>query len=106
MPVLRSAFIALSHNRSLRSFSERSRIGNKLSSRFVAGLEIDDAMRVAESVNKQGMHVTLDSLGESVPPLKLKPTRPPTSTTASSTRSPRASSTPTSASSSPRWASR
>jgi len=66
MPVLRSAFIALSHNRSLRSFSERSRIGNKLSSRFVAGLEIDDAMRVAESVNKQGMLVTLDSLGESV----------------------------------------
>ncbi len=66
MPVLRSAFIALSHNRNLRSFAERSSIGNKLSSRFVAGLEIDDAMRVAESVNKQGILVTLDSLGESV----------------------------------------
>lgn len=66
MPVLRSAFIALSHNRQLRSFCENSSIGNKLSSRFVAGLEIEDALRVTESVNKQGMFVTLDSLGESV----------------------------------------
>ncbi len=66
MPVLRSAFIALSRNRSLRSFAESSSIGHKLSGRFVAGLEIDDALRVADSVNKQGIYVTLDSLGESV----------------------------------------
>jgi proline dehydrogenase len=66
MPVLRSFFIALSHNRLLRRFSERSRVGVRLSSRFVAGMEIDDALRVAEEVNKQGMSVTLDSLGESV----------------------------------------
>jgi len=37
-----------------------------MSSRFVAGLEIGDALRVAEAVNRQGMLVTLDSLGESV----------------------------------------
>src|SRR5215469_14613858 len=66
MPVLRSAFIALSHNRSIRKFSEHSRFGSKLSSRFVAGLEIEDALRVCSQVNHQGMHVTLDSLGESV----------------------------------------
>jgi proline dehydrogenase len=66
MPVLRSAFIALSHNRSLRKFAEQSSVGGKLSSRFVAGLEIEDALRVCAQVNKQGMHVTLDSLGESV----------------------------------------
>jgi proline dehydrogenase len=66
MPVLRSAFIALSRNRPLRSFSERSSLGKRLSSRFVAGLEIEDALRAAESLNRQGMHVTLDSLGESV----------------------------------------
>jgi proline dehydrogenase len=41
-------------------------MGGKLSSRFVAGVEIEDALRVAEAVNRQGMHVTLDSLGESV----------------------------------------
>jgi proline dehydrogenase len=66
MPVLRSAFIALSHNRPLRKFAEHSSIGDKLSSRFVAGLEIEDALRVAQQVNQQGMLVTLDSLGESV----------------------------------------
>jgi proline dehydrogenase len=66
MPVSRSAFIALSRNRPLRRFCERSSLGNKLSSRFVAGLEIADSLRVAEAVNKQGIHVTLDSLGESV----------------------------------------
>jgi len=66
MPVLRSAFIALSHHRGLRRFSEHSSLGNKLSARFVAGMTIEDALRAAESVNQQGMHVTLDSLGESV----------------------------------------
>lgn len=66
MPVLRSAFIAMSRNRALRNFCENSRTGGKLSSRFVAGMTIEDALRVAKSVNDQGIHVTLDSLGESV----------------------------------------
>jgi proline dehydrogenase len=66
MPILRSAFIALSKNRTIRRFSERSSMGRKMSSRFVAGLELEDAIRVAEAVNQQGMLVTLDSLGESV----------------------------------------
>jgi proline dehydrogenase len=66
MPILRSSFIALSRNRTLRHFCENSGIGGKLSSRFVAGMDIRDALRVAEAVNKQGMAVTIDSLGESV----------------------------------------
>ena len=66
MPVLRSAFIALSKNRPLRSFCENTRFGRKMSSRFVAGMEIGDALRVTQALNQQGMHVTLDSLGESV----------------------------------------
>jgi proline dehydrogenase len=66
MPVLRSTFIALSRNRPLRRFCENSSIGVRLSSRFIAGMEIADALRVAEAVNRQGMAVTLDSLGESV----------------------------------------
>jgi proline dehydrogenase len=66
MSLLRSAFIALSRNRAMRRFSERSTMGSRLSSRFVAGMEIEDALRVCEAVNKQGMAVTLDSLGESV----------------------------------------
>jgi proline dehydrogenase len=66
MSLLRSAFIALSTNQPLRRFSESSTMGRKLSSRFVAGLEVEDALRTAERLNHQGMKVTLDSLGESV----------------------------------------
>jgi proline dehydrogenase len=66
MAILRSAFISLSKNRTLRRFFERSRVGRRMSSRFVAGMEIGDALRVAEVLNHQGMKVTLDSLGESV----------------------------------------
>jgi proline dehydrogenase len=66
MPVLRSAFIALSRNRVLRNFCENTRFGRTMSSRFVAGMEIVDALRVAKALNSQGMLVTLDSLGESV----------------------------------------
>jgi proline dehydrogenase len=50
----------------LRNFCENSRFGHGMSSRFVAGMEIEDALRVAENLNRQGMLVTLDSLGESV----------------------------------------
>jgi proline dehydrogenase len=66
MPLLRSAFIALSTNKQLRRFGESSTAGRKLSSRFVAGLELEDALRAAERLNAMGMEVTLDSLGESV----------------------------------------
>ncbi|MGD0154552.1 MAG: proline dehydrogenase family protein [Terracidiphilus sp.] len=66
MPFLRSAFIALSHNRPLRRFVEHSRIGTRLNSRFIAGMDPESALRVAEAVNRQGISVTLDSLGESV----------------------------------------
>ena len=66
MDVLRSALITLSHNHSLRRFCEHSRVGVRISSRFVAGLTLENALRTAEAVNGQGMAVTLDSLGESV----------------------------------------
>lgn len=66
MALLRSTFIGLSHNQSLRSFLERSSLGVRFSSRFIAGLKVDDALRVAETLNRMGMAATLDSLGESV----------------------------------------
>jgi proline dehydrogenase len=66
MPILRSGFIALSHNRQLRRFFEHSSLGARLNRRFVAGMGIEDALHVAEAVNRQGIAVTLDSLGESV----------------------------------------
>jgi proline dehydrogenase len=66
MPILRSAFIALSRNQPLRHFSERSTMGRRMSSRFVAGMTIEDALRAAESIQGQGIASTLDSLGENV----------------------------------------
>ncbi len=62
MQLLRSAFISLSHNRSLRRFFEHSALGTRLNARFIAGMQPEDALRVAEAVNRQGISVTLDSL--------------------------------------------
>ena len=64
--MLRSTFIALSTNKPLRRFSERSAVGRRLSSRFVAGMEIDEVMRAALSLQNLGIASTLDALGESV----------------------------------------
>jgi proline dehydrogenase len=64
--VLRSFFIAMSQNRELRAFSERSTVGRKLSSRFVAGMTVEKALAAAEEMNREGIAVSLDSLGESV----------------------------------------
>jgi proline dehydrogenase len=64
--LLRSAFIALSQNKKLRAFSERSALGRKLSGRFVAGMTVEDAVAACERVNREGIAVSLDSLGESV----------------------------------------
>jgi proline dehydrogenase len=50
----------------MRSFSERSSIGRKLSGRFVAGMSVDDVLACCERVNHEGIAATLDSLGESV----------------------------------------
>jgi proline dehydrogenase len=41
-------------------------MGRRLSSRFVAGMHTDDALRAAATLNAHGISVTLDSLGENV----------------------------------------
>jgi len=66
MNLLRSALIALSQNKPLRSFAEQSRMGQKMSGRFIAGMHVSDALRVAETLNREGIPVSLDSLGENV----------------------------------------
>jgi proline dehydrogenase len=66
MNPLRSGLITLSKNKALRSFAEQSRIGQKMSGRFIAGMHISDALRVAETLNREGIPVSLDSLGENV----------------------------------------
>lgn len=64
--MLRSFFIGLSTNKSFRKFSERSSLGRRVSRRFVAGMTVEEAIAVAQQLNKEGIAVTLDSLGESV----------------------------------------
>jgi proline dehydrogenase len=64
--VLKSAFIALSESKSLRSFAEKTALGQRLSSRFVAGLTTDDALRAAHAMNQLGLGVSVDRLGENV----------------------------------------
>jgi proline dehydrogenase len=64
--LLRSTFIALSTNRPLRRFSERSSVGRKLSGRFVAGMTLAEVIAAAESLQQKGIASTLDALGENV----------------------------------------
>src|SRR5277367_4580056 len=64
--MLRTFFVRLSENPSLRSFAERSSLGRRVSGRFVAGTEIADAVRATQAVNKAGMSVSIDNLGENV----------------------------------------
>jgi proline dehydrogenase len=64
--VLRALFISLSESRWLRDMAERSAIGQRLSSRFVAGTQVEDALRVAETANRKGLSVSVDNLGENV----------------------------------------
>ena len=64
--MLRSFFIAMSTNTAVRSFSEQSSVGRKLSSRFVAGMSVEEALAAAAELNREGISASLDSLGESV----------------------------------------
>src|SRR6266404_1408077 len=63
---MRALFISLSESRSLRGVAERSAIGQRLSSRFVAGTQVEDAIRVAAELNRKGITVSVDNLGENV----------------------------------------
>ena len=64
--MLRSLFIALSESKRLRAFAERSRIGRRMSGRFVAGMTVDDVLTATAAVNRLGMSVSIDNLGENV----------------------------------------
>src|ERR1700733_13305631 len=64
--MLRTFFVRLSENPSLRTFAERSSLGRRVSSRFVAGTEIADAVRATQAINRASMSVSIDNLGENV----------------------------------------
>jgi proline dehydrogenase len=64
--MFRAFFIALSESRMLRSVAERSRIGRRLSGRFVAGMSVEEALQATVATNAKGMSVSVDNLGENV----------------------------------------
>ena len=64
--MLRAFFIVLSGSRILRAIAERSGIGRRVSSRFVAGMSVDEALRAAAQTNSAGMSASIDNLGENV----------------------------------------
>jgi len=64
--VLRAAFISLSESKSLRSAAEKTWVGQRLSRRFVAGTTIEDALAATQAMNKLGLSVSVDNLGENV----------------------------------------
>lgn len=50
----------------MRAVAERSSVGQRFSSRFVAGTQVEDAIRAAWAVNQLGQGVSIDNLGENV----------------------------------------
>ena len=64
--MLRAAFISLSESKHLRSAAEKTWIGQRLSRRFVAGTTIEDALAATQAMNKLGLSVSVDNLGENV----------------------------------------
>jgi proline dehydrogenase len=64
--VLRALFISLSESRSLRAIAERSAIGRRISTRFVAGTQVEDVLRATRLINDAGATVSIDNLGENV----------------------------------------
>jgi proline dehydrogenase len=64
--LLRAFFITLSENKALRHVAEESSFGQRASHRFVAGTTTEDALRATAEVNKLGMSVSIDNVGENV----------------------------------------
>jgi proline dehydrogenase len=64
--MLRSLFIAMSESKRLRAIAERSAIGRKISRRFVAGRTLEELIAAASAMNRAGVQVSVDYLGENV----------------------------------------
>jgi proline dehydrogenase len=65
-PALRSAFLYLSRQKQLRHWMETSSLAHRLTERFIAGLRLEDAVRVASELRRAAMLSALDYLGENV----------------------------------------
>jgi proline dehydrogenase len=64
--VLRTLFISLSESRALRAIAEKSSFGRRISTRFVAGTQVEEVLRATKAINQAGATVSIDNLGENV----------------------------------------
>jgi proline dehydrogenase len=64
--MLRSFLLLLARQKALRHWMETSPTARPLSSRFIAGMTLPEALAAVRSVNQEGMTVSLDHLGEDV----------------------------------------
>ncbi len=64
--MLKGTLLYLAHNPGVRDFVTHNKATRGVSRRFVAGEKLDEAIAVAQALNKQGLHVSLDHLGENV----------------------------------------
>ena len=63
---MRGAFLFLSRQKNLRKWMETSSQAQRMTSRFIAGLTLDDGLRVARELSGRGLLSSLDHLGENV----------------------------------------
>jgi proline dehydrogenase len=63
---LQRTILYLSRHKALRNWVETSPSARRLSSRFVAGNQLDDALAVCRGIRADGITATLDYLGENV----------------------------------------
>jgi proline dehydrogenase len=63
---LRSIILFLSRNKRLRAWVETSPSARRLSSRFVAGSTLEEALEACQRLKAEGITATLDYLGENV----------------------------------------
>ena len=64
--MLRQTLFKMSQQEQLRNIATHNGLAQNMARRFVAGVAIEDAMKVVGQINGRGMSATLDHLGENV----------------------------------------
>jgi len=64
--MLKNTLLYMAQNESIRKFVMSNQVTRGVSQRFVAGESLDTAIEATRQLNQQGLHVTLDYLGENV----------------------------------------
>jgi proline dehydrogenase len=64
--MLRSLLLYLSEREGLKHLLVKSSLGRRMAARFIAGDQLEDAVRAVRQLNAEGFEATLDFLGESV----------------------------------------